>query len=88
MLARLLVPATIIFLVIFIINMFLMKLTGQMVGALEANSLYLDYYHPSTNGGFAGYIPGPKVVVVMEKVIDGVNKTINVNVTGLGHFYR
>lgn len=84
MLLRLLIPATIIFVVILIINIFLMKLTNQMVSDLLANPQeYHDYYHEVANHGYSGYLPGPHVDILSQS--EGVTKT---QVTGLGHFYH
>lgn len=83
MLLRLLIPATIIFVVILIINIFLMKLTNQMVTDLLANPQeYHDYYH-AAHHGYSGYLPGPSVPIQ-----DAKDTTKTLYATGLGHFYH
>jgi len=68
------VPTLIIFLIIFIINIFMVKLTGDMIDqAIAANA---SYYHAS-GSGFAGYIPG-----------DSFLRPDASGLIGLGHFYR
>ncbi|ATG97201.1 energy-coupling factor transporter transmembrane component T family protein [Mesoplasma lactucae] len=79
MLSKLLIPASIIFLVIFIINMFLMKITPDMINAINSNPEFSSYYHPSGNG-FAGFIPGPSQWITFNGN--------DVKITALGHFYR
>jgi len=73
MLGKLMVPTLIIFLIIFIINIFMVKLTGPMIDSIPAGS---SYYHASGKG-FAGYIPG-----------DSLLRPDATNLIGLGHFYR
>ncbi|MCL8211359.1 Energy-coupling factor transporter transmembrane protein EcfT [Mesoplasma sp. JKS002658] len=83
MLFRLLLPAMIIFVVILIINIFLMKLTGEMTTGLLANQGdYSQYYHEVANHGYSGYLPGPYVDILTEKGPEILK------VTGLGHFYH
>jgi len=73
MLGKLLVPTLIIFLIIFIINIFMVKLTGPMIYSIPEGS---SYYHVSGNG-HAGYIPG-----------DSLLRTDAKDLIGLGHFYH
>jgi len=73
MLARLLLPTLFIFLIILLINFFMVQLTSEMIEPAQA----AGYYNPWRDG-FTGYIPGD----IAERV-EGAK-----NITALGHFFR